>query len=211
MDVWTALVDRDFSGQLHWCGRITGPVSREIDALPASERIRQHGRVPRSEIFERAAESKVLLMLTRREAFGMATVEAMGMGCLPVAWNIDTGTQEIVEAGQTGFLAPLGDVETVADRVLEACERHDELYEEAMSVARTRFSEDAMWNRYEQVLEDLASRPPVSRPHAGEEPPPFEPPTRYFQLLPESLRTRIRAFIGQFPRLEYWLRDWKGF
>jgi len=211
MDVWAALVDRGFSGQLHWCGRITGPVSREIDALPASERICRHGRVPRSKIFERAAESKVLLMMSRDEPFGMATVEAMGMGCFPVAWDIDTGTQEIVDAGRTGFLAPLGDVETAADHVLEACDRHDELYEEAMSVARTRFSEDAMWNRYEQMLADLTSRPPVSRPHAGEEPPPFEPPTRYFQLLPEGVRTRIRAFIGRFPRLEYWLRDWKGF
>ena len=211
LDVWAALVDRGFDGRLHWYGRLDGRMRQRIDDLPENNRVEVHGRVPRSDIFDRAARSKGLLMLSRDEPFGMATVEAMGMGCLPVAWDIDTGTREIVDGGETGFFAPLGDAEAAADRVLEACRRHGQLHELAMQTARTRFNEEAMWTRYEEMLEDLTSQPPVSRPHAGNEPPLFEPPTRYFQLLPDPLRTRIRSFIGRFPQLEYWLRDWKGF
>ncbi|MCS4047510.1 glycosyltransferase involved in cell wall biosynthesis [Salinibacter ruber] len=210
LSVWEALAERGFEGRLHWFGRIHDRVSRRIEAAPATSRIEQHGRVPRSEIFERAARSKVLLMLSRDESFGMATVEAMGMGCLPVAWDIETGTREIVEDEETGFFAPLGNVDAAAERVLEACRRHDALHERAMEVARTRFSEDAMWGRYADVLDTLTETSPVERPEAGHTPPPFEPPTRYFQLLPEGLRIRIRSFVGRFPQLERWLRDWKG-
>jgi len=210
LSVWEALVEREFRGCLHWFGRIEDRLARRIEAVPDSSRVLQHGRVPRSEIFERAARSKVLLMLSRDEPFGMATVEAMGMGCLPVAWDIDTGTREVVDDGETGFFAPLGDVEAAAERVLEACRRHDAHQEQAMDVARTRFSEEAMWERYAGVLETITARSPVDRPQAGSTPPPFEPETCYFQLLPDGLRRRIRDFIGRFPRLEHWLRDWRG-
>ncbi len=43
-------------------------------------RVLPHGRVPRPEIFEKASQSKVLLMLSRDERFGMATVPAGGLG-----------------------------------------------------------------------------------------------------------------------------------
>lgn len=210
LGVWEALVEQGFDGRLHWYGSLNDQMRCHIEALPAATRVKQHGRVPRSEIFEQAGRSKVLLMLSRDEPFGMATVEAMGMGCLPVAWDIDTGTREIVEEGQTGFFAPLGNAEAAADRVLEACRRHDTLYEKAIEKARARFSEEAMWHRYAEVLETLTETSPTERPEAGEPPPPFEPPTRYFQLLPDGLRTRIRSFVGRFPRLERWLRNWKG-
>lgn len=211
LNVWMALTERDFDGCLHWYGRLDAQMHQRIEGLSASDRVVVHGRVPRSEIFERAAQSKVLLMLSRDEPFGMATVEAMGMGCLPVAWEIETGTREIVSEEETGFFAPLGNAEAAADRILEACRHHEALYKTAIEVARTRFSEEAMWERYSKVLAQLDKQPPVERPQAGESPPPFEPPTRYFQLLPDSIRTRIRSFIGRYPWIEYWLRDWKGF
>lgn len=208
--VWEALVERGFDGRLHWYGRLGDRTRRQIEDLPASSRVERHGWAPRSDIFEQAGRSKVLLMLSRDEPFGMATIESMGMGCLPVAWDIDTGTREIVEDEKTGFFAPLGDAEAVSDRVLEACRRHDALHERTIEAARSRFSEEAMWRRYAEVLEELTEIPPVERPNAGETPPPFEAPTRYFQLLPDWLRTRIRSFVSRFPKLEYWLRDWKG-
>jgi glycosyltransferase involved in cell wall biosynthesis len=210
LGVWRALVEREFDGCLHWYGRINDRMRRRIESLPAAERVVTHGRVPRSDIFDRAARSKVLLMLSRDEPFGMATVEAMGMGCLPVAWDIDTGTQEIVENGETGFFAPLGDVDAAANRVLDGCRWHDDLSTNAMQVARSRFSEEAMWERYAGVLEALEKQSPVARPKAGGTPPQYEPPTRYFQLLPDGLRTCIRSIIGRFPKLERKLRGWKG-
>jgi glycosyltransferase involved in cell wall biosynthesis len=209
--VWRALAEKGFGGCLHWYGTVSPSFQRKIRALPDSDRIKVHGRVPRSTIFERAGVSKVLLMLSRSEPFGMVTIEGMGMGAVPVAWDIESGTKEIVEAGDTGFFAPLGDAETLAIRIREACRRHEVMYENAVNVARTRFSEEAMWKRYRRFLTELDQRTPVRRPKAGQTPPDHEPPTRYFQLLPEGIRSALRAMITRSPSLSYWLRHFRGY
>ena len=211
LSVWRALIDQGFEGRLHWYGNVESTFRERICDLPKSERIKVHGRVPRSVIFERAGTSKVLLMLSRAEPFGMVTIEGMGMGALPVAWDIETGTKEIVESSRTGFFAPLGDAETLAAQVLRGCRHHDSMYEEAVETARTRFSEEAMWDRYRRFLDELESRPPVYRPKAGQKPPAHQPPTRYFQLLPDGLRSFLRSLIAQSPTLSYWLRHFRGY
>jgi hypothetical protein len=67
-----------------------------------------------------------------------------------------------------------------------------------------------MWDRYAAFLDDLVAQEPVRREHAGEAPPEYQTPTRYFQLLPSGLRDALRSVVAQSPRLSYWLRDWRG-
>jgi glycosyltransferase involved in cell wall biosynthesis len=211
LGLWESLAGRNFDGRLHWFGTVEADLDRKIDMLPRSKQIELKGHTSRSEIFETAARSKVLLMLSRVESFGMATVEGMGMGCLPVAWDIETGTTEIATDGETGFFAPLGDTDALADRVLTALDRHDALHEHVIDHTRSHFSEEAMWNRYANVIDTVMAQPVAERPHAEEEPPRWEPPTRYFQLLPESVRAPIREFVGRSPWLGYLLRDFRGY
>jgi len=210
-DLWPHLLDRGFDGRLHWFGGLSDSLRERAASLPQFDRIVDHGRVPRSEIFQHAAQSKVLLMLSRVEPFGMVTIEGMGMGAIPVAWDIATGTKEIVTHGETGFFAPLGDFEALAARVMESFQSHEEMRENVIRIARERFSERAMWDRYASLIEDLAHRPPASRPAAGTAPPAYEPPRRYFQMIPEPIRRHIRTVVEQSPKLGYWLRDWRGF
>jgi glycosyltransferase involved in cell wall biosynthesis len=211
LDLWPNLVERGFTGMLHWYGRVAPDFQETIQSLPRSERISVHGRVPRSVLFDRAAASKVILVPSRVEPFGMVTVEGMGMCAVPVAWDIDTGTREIVISGEDGLLVSLGDADAFAEAVLNVLDRYDALAEQAISTARENFSEADMWDRYAQFLSDLADRSPVQRKKAGGSPPPYQPPTRYFQLLPAALRDSIRSVLSQSPRLSYWLRDWRGF
>jgi glycosyltransferase involved in cell wall biosynthesis len=211
LDLWPVLVEKGLDGQLHWFGTIDDDLSARIEALPCSAQIRKRGYTPRSEIFATAARSKVILMLSRVEPFGMATVEGMGMGCLPAAWDIETGTTEIATDGETGFFAPLGDTDALAERVLTAIDRHDELYEGVIEHTRSAFSEEAMWERYATVIDTIVDQPVAERPHAGETPPDWTPPTRYFQLLPEFIRAPIREFVGRSPWLGYLLRDFRGY
>ena len=211
IDLWPVLVDRGFQGQLHWFGGLTDTLRESIASLPEHDRIVDHGRVPRSEIFARASRSKVLLMLSRVEPFGMVTIEAMGMGALPVAWDIPTGTKEIVTHGETGFFASLGDLDALASRVVDALRHHEQMRDETVRVARERFSEEAMWERYAERIDALTRRPPVDRPDAGTPPPEYDPPRRYFQMVPEPIRAKIRSVVEKSPKLGYWLRDWRGF
>jgi glycosyltransferase involved in cell wall biosynthesis len=210
LNLWTVLLEKGFEGQLHWYGRVHSALQDRIRQLPQSEAIEVHGRVPRSVIFDRAAQSKVLLVPSRAEPFGMVTVEGMGMGALPVAWDIETGTQEIVTSEENGFLVPLGDHDAMAAAVLRAIRQHHDLAPNAISMAREQFSEEAMWARYADFLDWLPDRPHVERAAAGERPPPYEPPFRFFQLLPDRVREGVRSIVARSPQLSYWLRNWRG-
>ena len=208
--LWPLLAERGFSGALHWYGRVGPEFESRIHALPHNDRIHTHGHVPRSAIFRQAAASLCILVPSRVEPFGMVTVEGMGMGAVPIAWDIETGTREIVTPGETGLLVPLGDVEAMADAVIYVQKDHNRLATKAMQEARNRFSEKAMWKRYDAFVEDLMGEAPVSREQAGNTPPQYERPTRYFQLLPSGLRSSLRSWVAQSPRLSYLLRNWRG-
>src|SRR5262249_38048764 len=88
--LWRLLVEMGFEGRLHWYGAIGNAFQSRIAALPNANAIEVHGQALRSAIFKTAGRAKVMLMLSRVEPFGMATVECMGMGCVPVGWDIDT-------------------------------------------------------------------------------------------------------------------------
>jgi glycosyltransferase involved in cell wall biosynthesis len=207
--LWASLQKKDFKGKLHWFGELDEAFRARLGKSPGHERIVMHGRKPRTEIFKVAAASKIFLMLSRVEPFGMATIECMGMGCLPVAWDIPTGTKEIVTDGSGAFV-PLGDFTAMAGEVIRLIAEHASRFESASRHVRTEFSEQAMWSRYAGILEAVAQSPTAKRTFAGQEPPPYRRPIRLFQRLPSGLRASVRSFVGRWPRIGYLLRDFRG-
>lgn len=207
--LWPLLLAAGFGGRLHWFGQVDREFAALIEALPANDRIIRHGRQPRAVIFEVAALSKVVLILSRTEPFGMATVECMGMGCLTAAWDIATGTKEIVRQGE-GIFAPLGNFVLLARGVMTLIDLHSHQLAARMLRIREAFNEEAMWSRYSALCSSFAAEPAIFRSRVGETPPPYRQPLRYFQLLPKSLRSRIRTAVGRSTRLGYLLRDFRG-
>jgi len=55
----------------------------------------------------------VMLMPSELETFGLAALEAMACEVVPIATRAG-GVPELIEHGVTGFLADVGDVETMA-------------------------------------------------------------------------------------------------
>lgn len=51
------------------------------------------GWLDHEQCYELTASSDVLLMPSRKEAFGMVTIEAMAMGCVPIAYDITSGSR----------------------------------------------------------------------------------------------------------------------
>lgn len=208
--LWEQLVKLGFDGNLHWFGEVTPGFRRLINKLSSIERIHVYGHVRRDIIFSTAASSKVLLMLSRVEAFGMATIEAMSMGCVPVAWNIETGTKEIIEANRTGLLSPLGRTRDLAHHVLHACHKYESFSEAVIEHARTNFSDAAMWRGYQSLINKISGGEVLNRSKYNQSPTAFVDRTRYFQLLPSPVRFTIRKLVGRSPRLGHWLRDMRG-
>ncbi len=210
IELWRRL-ERDGEGyELHWFGRVSPEFEARVRALPGAVRIHLHGRRGRDDIFAQAARSRVALIFSRVEAFGMVTIEAMSMGCVPVAWDIATGTREIISEGETGFFAPLGDYDALAAAVKQAMKMHPSLCEAVMRRARNDFSEETMWRHYADYLESVVVRHHGPRSGSGGSVPDYHPPRRYYQFLPASWRTAIRNMVGRHPRLGYLVRNCRG-
>jgi glycosyltransferase involved in cell wall biosynthesis len=208
--LWPHLLSQGFAGELHWFGSVGQPLGERISALPQADRIVLHGRVARRRIFEIAGSSKALLMLSRVEPFGMATVECMGMGCGVVSWDINTGTKEIVLAPEEGRFVPLGDYPALATATMAMLDLGSAQRQKMAQRVRRQFSAEAMWVRYADMLERVMSGARVHRADPRREPPGYKPPRRLFQMLPKSVRVHIREMVGRSAKLGYILRDFRG-
>lgn len=84
----------------------------------------------------------VLVSASRTESFGLAIAEAMAAETPPVATKTE-GAQEIIKGGVTGFLVPLGDVNSIASTVeglLKDTEKRMSIGRKARADIRDRFS-----------------------------------------------------------------------
>ncbi len=70
------------------------------------------------QIGEKLAIADVLLLPSQLESFGLAALEAMASEVVPVATRVG-GIPEVIEHGSTGFLAEVGDVDSMAKYAIE--------------------------------------------------------------------------------------------
>lgn len=171
------------------------------------------GWVPHEQCYRLAAEGDVLLMPSRKEAFGMATLEAMSMGCVPLAYDINSGSREIVEDGKSGLLLPLGHFAAWSRALKSLYDNRDEwlrLSRGATERARVHFSAEIMALNLATFLRKVQAHaqacPSERRPGLPPEvaTTPKAPRSRYQRLSP-GLREWIRNRIGASPRLCHWL------
>lgn len=92
-----------------------------IDSLGLSECASLCGVIPNPQVPKVLSSMDAVCLPSRSESFGVSAVEAMACGVPVVASNVD-GFLETVEDGVTGFLAPCGDVEALAEHLLRLCQ-----------------------------------------------------------------------------------------
>ena len=105
--------------------------------------------------------SDVFLMPSESESFGLAALEALSCGVPVVATNVG-GIPEVVTDGEVGYLAPLGDVATMADRVLRILADDDlrtRLAHHARARALSRFGLQPAIDRYEAHYHRVLASP----------------------------------------------------
>jgi len=99
----------------------------------------------------------VLLMPSELESFGLAALEAMACGVVPVATRVG-GVPELITHGEDGFLEAVGDVQAQAARAVSLLT--DESLHMRMAMAgrwnaAARFCTEKIIPRYEQYYEDV--------------------------------------------------------
>jgi L-malate glycosyltransferase len=114
----------------------------------------------REQVYETLAISDVLLMPSELESFGLAALEAMASEVVPITTNVG-GVPEVVEHGKSGFLANVGDVETMARYAIEILTDESRLRtmgKQCRDAARARFCTTKIIPQYEGFYRRVLDR-----------------------------------------------------
>lgn len=148
-----ALVRRRCQAKLLFVGE--GPelpkVVTRVRELGLQEAVIFLGR--QDQVTEIISIADLLLLPSEKESFGLVALEAMACG-VPVAASNAGGIPELVLHGETGFVAPVGEISTMADyalRILQDTGLANRLREAGMVRAATEFGANAIVRRYEQL------------------------------------------------------------
>ena len=126
----------------------------EVVRLGVKRDVRFFGRV--DDVADLLRGADLFLLPSETESFGLAALEAMACGVPVVASDVG-GIPEVVVHGETGFLAPVGDVAAMTDRSLEVLgdPARLELLRRGAVARAALFSADKVVPQYERVYEDV--------------------------------------------------------
>jgi N-acetyl-alpha-D-glucosaminyl L-malate synthase BshA len=116
------------------------------------------GKVDR--VYEKLSVADLMLVPSEMESFGLAALEAMACEVPAVATAVG-GVPEVIEHGRSGFLAEVGDVETMARCAIDILSdehRLREMGKVARWEAQTRFCSSRIIPEYERFYERVLER-----------------------------------------------------
>lgn len=116
------------------------------------------GKVDR--VYEKLSIADLMLVPSELESFGLAALEAMACEVPTVATSVG-GVPEVIEHGRSGFLAAVGDVETMARDAIEILSDETRLREMGKAArweAQSRFCSSRIIPEYETFYERVLER-----------------------------------------------------
>jgi len=112
------------------------------------------------QIQEKLAIADIMLIPSELESFGLAALEAMACEVVPISTRAG-GVPEVIDHGKSGFLADVGDVDTMARYAIELFSderRLREMGKQARAVAMERFCSTKIVKQYEDFYRRVLER-----------------------------------------------------
>jgi len=112
------------------------------------------------QIQEKLAIADIMLLPSELESFGLAALEAMACEVVPISTRAG-GVPEVIDHGKSGYLADVGDVETMARYAIELLNNEQQLREmgkQARAVALERFCSTKIVKQYEDFYRRVLER-----------------------------------------------------
>lgn len=109
---------------------------------------------------EKLAMADVMLMPSELESFGLAALEAMACEVVPIATDVG-GVPELIDHDSTGYLAAVGDVETMASCAIEILSDESNLRamgKQARRSAQSRFCASRIIPQYENYYRSVLEK-----------------------------------------------------
>ncbi|WP_411841821.1 N-acetyl-alpha-D-glucosaminyl L-malate synthase BshA [Salinicoccus sp. HZC-1] len=101
--------------------------------------------------------SDVFLLLSQKESFGLALLEAMHCGSVPIG-STAGGISEVIKDGETGYIVDVGDYVSAAERIMNLLS-DDSLFqsmqERMLLDINLRFHSDVIISEYETLYRNL--------------------------------------------------------
>ena len=112
------------------------------------------------QVQDKLAISDIMLMPSELESFGLAALEAMACEVVPIATRAG-GVPEVIEDGKSGYLADVGDVDTMARYAIELLSNEKRLRamaQQARAAAKDRFCSTKIVAQYEDFYRRVLER-----------------------------------------------------
>jgi glycosyltransferase involved in cell wall biosynthesis len=112
------------------------------------------------QIYEKLSIADIMLLPSELESFGLAALEAMACEVVPISTRAG-GVPEVIDHGTSGFLADVGDVETMARYAVELLSDDNRLHEmgkRARAVAMERFCATKIVKQYDDFYRRVLER-----------------------------------------------------
>lgn len=136
----------------------TGPHRQMLEKLAVDlkidSRVRFHGFVSRAQVRDFLRRCGVYAMPSANEAVALAALEAMACGASVVLSQI-RAFEQLVTDGVNGRLVPVGDVDRLANGILNAWESRDTFGAAAVETVRTRYNTRALYLELAESLRGL--------------------------------------------------------
>lgn len=101
--------------------------------------------------------SDIFLLLSQKESFGLALLEAMHCGSVPIG-STAGGITEVIKDGDTGYIVDVGDYEAAAQKIVELLSDtalYHSMQEQMLKDITTRFHSDVIVGEYERLYLSL--------------------------------------------------------
>jgi len=118
------------------------------------------GRLNQSQLLEAYARSSLVVLASIHETAPIALAQAMAAGKLFVASRVG-GIPWMIEDGVTGFLVDVGDMQGMADRMIELLRdesKRKHMGQAGREIARKRYAADKVAEQTVQAYRDLRDK-----------------------------------------------------
>jgi glycosyltransferase involved in cell wall biosynthesis len=152
----------DWRLRIYGSGDATGNEKQALSTLIDERGLRDHVFLmgPANPLEAEWVKGSIAAVTSSAESFGMTIVEAMRCGLPVVSTDCPHGPREIIEDGVDGRLVPVGDVDAIADALLELI-GDDQLRRRtgrAALAASARFDPAPIAARHEALFTELLAR-----------------------------------------------------
>ena len=99
-------------------GECAAIITDYVEKNRLEHKVQLLGRIPKSEMGEFWKRQDIFVNVSEYEGTSLSMLEAMSYGCVPIVTDV-SGTREFIREGENGYVCDVGDIERIAQSILE--------------------------------------------------------------------------------------------